>query len=178
MKPWKTLSKDIIFERKPFFQISQQKIELPNGKVIDDFFQVHLRTFASIVPVMEDGRVLVLRNYKHGPGRVVLSVPAGFIEPGEAPMDGAKRELLEETGMVSDDWTALGTYVDNGNQQGCTGHYFLAKDCRRVQAPDSGDHEEMQIETMSVEELDAALKANEFGVVHQAANWAFARMYL
>ena len=178
MTPWTVLSKEIIFARKPYFEISQQRIKLPNGNEIDDFYQVHQRSFASIVPVLEDGRILTIRSYKHGPGRVALSVPAGFIEPGEEPLAGAQRELLEETGMQSDDWQSLGTFVDNGNQKGCTGHYFLARGCRKVQEPDAGDHEDMELLYMSIDEVDAALKANDFGVVHQAANWAFARMYL
>lgn len=178
MKPWKTLKKDIIFEVPPFFRISKQAVELPDGKVIDDFYQVHLRTFASIVPVLEDGRVVLLRHYKHGPGRVVLGVPAGFVDPGEAPLAGAQRELLEETGLVSDNWTSLGTYVDNGNQRGCEGHYFLARGCRKVQAADAGDLEEMEAVYMTPDQVDAAIARNDFGVIHQAANWAFARMHL
>lgn len=178
MIPWKTLKTEYIFEQLPFLRVSRQMVELPGGKIVDDFYQVHLRTFATVVPVQEDGKIRVLRHYKHGPGRVVLGLPAGFVDPGEAPLAGAQRELLEETGLVSEDWTPLGTYVDNGNQRGCQGHYFLARGCRQVQEPDAGDLEEMQQLTMTPGELDAALKANDFGVVHQAANWAFARMYL
>ena len=178
LEPWKTLKTDVVFEVKPYFEIQKQVVALPGGKIVDDFYQVHLRTFASIVPVMEDGRVLVLRHYKHGPGRVVLGVPAGFVDPGEAPLDGAKRELLEETGLVSDDWVSLGSYVDNGNQRGCRGHYFLARGCRKVQAADAGDLEEMQAVLMTPDEVDAAIRGGEFGVIHQAANWAFARMEL
>lgn len=178
MQCWKTLSKDVIFEKKPFFRISKQAVELPDGRVIDDFFQVHLRSFATVVPVMEDGRVQVIRSYKHGPGRVVLGFPAGFVDDGEAPLEGAKRELLEETGLVSEDWTSLGTFVDNGNQRGCEGHYFLARGCRQVAQPDAGDDEEMDLFTMSAQEIDTALQGGQFGVVHQAANWAFSRPYL
>ena len=178
LKPWKELSREIVFDAAPYVQVSRQVVELPNGKVLDDFFQVHQQSFATIVPVLEDGRVQVMRNYKHGPRRVVLSVPAGFIEPGEDPLEGARRELLEETGLVSENWTSLGSYVDNGNREGCHGHYFLARGCRRVAAPDAGDHEEMELFTLSVAEMDAALREGQFGVVHQAANWAFARPYL
>ncbi len=178
MEPWKTLKTDVIFEVQPYFEIQKQMVELPGGKIVDDFYQVHLRTFASIVPVMEDGRVLLLRHYKHGPGRVVLGVPAGFVDPGETALEGAQRELLEETGLVSDNWTSLGSYVDNGNQRGCQGHYFLATGCRIQQAADAGDLEEMEPVYMTPAEVDAAIKAGEFGVVHQAANWAFARMHL
>jgi ADP-ribose pyrophosphatase len=178
MTPWKQLSQRYIFERLPFIRVAQQTVELPDGKILKDFYQVHLRSFATVVPVMEDGTILTLRHYKHGPGRVCLGLPAGFIDPGEAPIDGAKRELLEETGAVSDDWVSLGHYVDNGNQRGCNGHYFLARGCRIIQDADSGDHEEMTQHCMPPEALDEALKSGEFGVVHQAANWAFARMYL
>ncbi|MGB0439340.1 MAG: hypothetical protein ACPGFC_04455 [Paracoccaceae bacterium] len=54
----------------------------------------------------------------------------------------------------------------------------MARGCRQVQAPDSGDLEDMTIHYMTPDDLDAELKAGAFGVVHQAANWAFARMYL
>ncbi len=178
MTPWKTLSLTYVFEALPRVRVSRQVVELPDGQVIDDFYQVHLRSFATVVPILEDGRVVLLRHYKHGPGRVCLGVPAGFVDEGEAPVDGARRELLEETGLVSDAWTELGSYVDNGNQRGCHGTYFLATGCRQVQAPDDGDLEEMEILYRTPEEVDALLRDGAFGVVHQAANWAFARMEL
>lgn len=178
MDPWKVLKKTVVFEAPPFVSISKQQIALPDGRQIDDFYQVHLRPFAIVVPILEDGRVLTTRQYKHGPGRVCLSFPGGFVDPGETAQAGAARELLEETGYQAQTWVSLGTYVDNGNQQGCRGHYFLATGCKQIQDPDGKDLEEMQQELHSIDQLDKTLWDGHFAITHTAAAWAFARLKL
>ncbi len=176
MDHWKVLNKTTVFEAPPFVRVSKQQIALPDGRQIDDFYQIHLRPFAIVVPVLEDGRVLTIRQYKHGPGRVCLSFPGGFVDPGESAQEGAARELLEETGYQAQSWVSLGAYVDNGNQLGCQGHYFLATGCRQVQEPDGQDLEEMVQELHSMDTLDDTLWAGDFAITHSAAAWAFARM--
>ncbi len=157
-------------------QVSCETVELPNGQVVDDFYNVDLRNFALIIPVMEDGRVLLLRQYKHGPRRVSVTFPAGFVEEGEPALDAAQRELLEETGCVARTWQPLGSFVDNGNQQGSTGHYFLAHGCRRIQEPESGDLEEMQEEFWTMDEIDKGLLSGAFAISHNVSGWGLARI--
>ncbi len=178
MDPWKILKEKTVFEAAPYVRVVQQAVALPDGRTVDDFYQVHLNSFALIVPVLKDGRILVIRSYRHGAGKVVLSFPAGFVDEGEQPDAAARRELMEETGHRSGALVSLGSYVDNGNQRGSEGHFFLSKDCEWERAPDAGDLEEMSVETRTVEELDAALDRGDFGIVHSAAAWAFARRHL
>ena len=177
MKPWKTLSRRRIFEAEPFVSVSVEEVELPDGQVVSDFYQVDLRSFVIVVPVMDDGRVLMLRQYKHGPRRESLTFPAGFIEAGEAPAEAVKRELLEETGCIAQDWISMGSFVDNGNQRGCEGHYFLARDCVRVQEPQSGDLEEMVEELLPPEEVDRAAREGDFAITHTVAAWGLAKLF-
>lgn len=178
MQSWKTRSRKQVFEAAPYVRVSVETVELPDGAVVDDFFQVDLLPFALIVPVMDDGQILTLRQYKHGPRRISPTFPAGFVEVGEPPLAAAQRELLEETGCVSDDWQPMGSFVDNGNQRGSEGHYFLARSCQRVQDPASGDLEEMVEEYWTPGDLDAALRDGEFAITHQVAAWGLARLYL
>ncbi len=178
MPPWKTLSRRLAFSAEPYVSIFVETVELPGGQVIDDFYQVDLRSFAMIVPVMDDGRLLMLRQYKHGPRRDSITFPAGFIDPGEDPLDAAKRELLEETGCAAATWQPMGHFVDNGNQRGCHGHFFLATGCHRVQPPASGDLEEMQEELHTPADLDAAIRAGDFAITHMVAAWGLARLYM
>ena len=79
MKKWQTLREEIVFSAPPFLDVSKQSVALPDGKIIDDFFQVYLRSFVIMVPVTREGKVLVLKHYKHGPGLVSLTFPAGLI---------------------------------------------------------------------------------------------------
>jgi ADP-ribose pyrophosphatase len=178
MEPWKTLGSEIVFDAAPFVRVSKQRVALPDGGVIEDFYQVHLRPFSLTVPITEDGRVLILRAYKHGPGRVCLTFPGGFIDPGETPENAARRELLEEAGYAGTEIVPLGSFTDNGNQKGCTGHYFLVRGCRGVQPPSAGDHEEMALELHDPAALDGFLRDGTLAITHDAAAWAFARLHM
>ncbi len=176
MKPWKTLQQRIVFEANPFLTVLKERVVLPNGVEIDDFYKVHLRRFVVVVPLLPDGRILTIRQYKHGLGRVSLTFPAGFQEEGEPPQDAAERELLEETGLQAGSIVHLGEFVDNGNQRGCIGNYFVARDCVQKQVPDSGDFEEMKITALQVDDIDQALSNGDIGIIHHASVWAMARV--
>ena len=74
----------------------------------------------AIVPLFDDGAVLLERQFRYPHGREFIEIPAGKLEPGEPHLDTAKRELLEETGYVAAEWTRLGVihtavaYTDEG----------------------------------------------------------------
>lgn len=175
---WKTLNEDTVFEVQPYLKVVRQKVQIDDERVIDDFYQVHLRPFVIGVPFLENGKVLIMRQYKHGVGRTSLTFPGGFVDPGEAPIKACERELLEEAGVEAADTQLLGTFTDNGNQRGCIGSYFVQTGCKHIQEPDSGDLEEMVQLEMSVDEIDEALFAGEIAITHHAAAWSMARLYL
>ncbi len=74
----------------------------------------------AIVPLFEDGKLLLERQYRYPHRREFIEVPAGKLEPGEPHLETAKRELLEETGYAAAEWTRLGVihtaiaYTDEG----------------------------------------------------------------
>ncbi len=84
----------------------------------DGFHHIVLPEYAVVVPVTTDGRFVMIREFKQGPGEVCLNAPAGGLNPGESPLDAARRELLEETGYAADDWHALGDFALDGST-GC-----------------------------------------------------------
>jgi len=63
-----------------------------------------------MIPLLDDGRVVLERQYRYPLGRSLIEFPAGKIDPGEALLECARRELLEETGYVASDWTYLGGF--------------------------------------------------------------------
>jgi ADP-ribose pyrophosphatase len=178
MPDWQTRSRDVVFEAAPFVRVVRETVEVAPGKIIDDFYQVELRPFALIVPVLPDGRIMTLTGYRHGPRRSCLALPGGFIDPGEDPEQAARRELTEETGLIAGNLINLGHYVDNGNQRGCLGHYFLAPDCLPYVGFSPDLTENFTLAAMTPAALDAALDRGEFGIIHHVAGWLLARRHL
>ena len=82
---------------------------LPNGREATREVVRH-NGAVCVVPLTEEGEVLMVRQYRYPFARVLLEVPAGKIDPGEAPEDCAKRELSEETGATAETLTYLGDY--------------------------------------------------------------------
>lgn len=174
---WKVLKDETVFEHAPFLRIRREQVEVRPGQVIDDFYKIDLRPFALVIPFLENGNVLVIRQYKHGPGAEMLGFPAGYIDPGEPPEQAATRELMEETGLQTGPLIPMGGYVDNGNQGGSTGHYFAALNCRKVAPPAPGDLEDFSYEELSPDQIEAAIKNGGFSVIHHVAAWGLWRMY-
>lgn len=163
LQPWKTQDQQTILAAPPWLTVFRERVHLPSGRVIDDFYRVVLPDFAVVVPFTADGQVVVVRGYKHGLGRINLSPPAGLVDPGETPLAAAQRELLEETGYASDDWRFIGAYVVDGNRQCGTMHLFLARNARCIRPPQADDMEELLVEVVSRERLLQALQSGEIG---------------
>jgi ADP-ribose pyrophosphatase len=164
---WKVLSEQVLFEAPPFLHVSAQSIELPGGRVIDAYYQVRMPDVAAVFAETDDGRILLLRSYRHGARRTCYGFPGGHLTPGEDPLAAARRELLEETGCAADTWALLGDFITNANHRCQTMYFFRATGCRRVAAPNSGDLEDSEIVSLDRDAVLAAVRAGEFPFVSQ-----------
>lgn len=88
-------------------KVHRDRVRLPDGSEGTREYIRHPGAVA-VVPLFDDGRVLLERQFRYPHGREFIEVPAGKLEPGEPPLETAKRELLEETGYTAEDWTRLG----------------------------------------------------------------------
>ncbi len=165
LRPWVVRHEKTLLTGAPFIEVSAQSVELPDGRTVDDFYQIRMPDYACILPETGDGRLLLLRSYRHGPRRVCLTFPGGQLASGELPLDAAKRELLEETGHVADAWRHLGSFVTQANQRCQTAHFFAAGSCREVQAPDSGDLEEQELVMLTRAEAVDAFHRGSFAII-------------
>jgi ADP-ribose pyrophosphatase len=178
MKPWRILAKRVVLERPPWLTVGEQDVELPDGTVINGFSWIATRSFAIVVPILDGGRTILLRSFKLGVGSVSLSVPAGYLEDGEEPLAGAKRELLEETGHEASKWVALGRFVVDGNYGSGHMHAFLAKGARKAREPESGDHEEQELVIVPFAEALSKLRSGEVAQQSTAAALGLAAIAL
>lgn len=178
IRSWRTLARRVLLDRSPWFTVGSEDVELPDGRVLRDFNWISMREFAIVVALTDDRSTILVRSYKHGPRVTSLSLPAGYLEDGEEPLVGAKRELLEETGYDAEEWVPLGRYVVDGNYGYGAMHAFIAKGAHRVGQPESGDHEEQELLAMSFSEAIAKLRAGEVAQLSTAAALGLAALAL
>ena len=88
-------------------KVHSDEVTLPDGSRGRREYVRHPGAVA-IVPLFEDGRLLLERQFRYPHGREFIEVPAGKLEPGEPHLETARRELLEETGYTAAEWTRLG----------------------------------------------------------------------
>ena len=166
---WRTLDRETVFAGGPVKEVAIEHVQLPDGRTIPDYYVVRLPDYVLVYAEMNDGTVPILRQYKHGLGRVCLAFPGGALEEGEAPLVAAQRELLEETGCEADDWTSLGSFVTNANQRCNVVHMFRATRCRRASQPASGDLEDTAIEFVHPASLVHPAGLHEIGLASHVA---------
>lgn len=100
---WKTLSQKYLIE-KPWLTARVDKVELPTGAIIDEYYVLEYPDWVNTIAITKDGMFVFVRQYRYAIGKTVNELCAGVIEKGEDPMAAARRELMEETGFGGGNW--------------------------------------------------------------------------
>jgi len=93
--------------RGHFLDVRRDEVRLPDGKLAAREYVVHPGA-VMIVPLLDDDRLVVERQFRYPMGRVMREFPAGKLDAGEPPLHCAVRELLEETGYRAREWARAG----------------------------------------------------------------------
>ena len=142
-----------------FLHAKRDTVRLPDGKSATREYIVHPGAVL-MVPVLDDGRLVVERQFRYPIGRVLLEFPAGKIDPGETPEQTALREMIEETGYEAAALTPLCVLHPVVSYSTETIRCFVARGLRHVGA--NLDHGEfLEIHMMRLDEMLAALDRGE-----------------
>ncbi len=101
-----TVSSQLVYQGD-FLHVKHDVVQLPNGKNAVREHIIHPGAVV-IIPILDNGDVLLERQYRYPLGQVFIEFPAGKLDAGEAPLDCGKRELLEETGYTAREWAYAG----------------------------------------------------------------------
>ncbi|MBO4632584.1 MAG: NUDIX hydrolase [Lentisphaeria bacterium] len=139
---WKLLSREYLFRRPPWLTVRHDRLELPNGNIIPEYYVLEYPDWVNVIPITEEGKFVMVTQYRHGIGRVLTEIPAGALEKNDSsPLAGARRELLEETGYGGGEWIELMRISGNAATTSNITHCFLARGVHPVGEPhfDSGE---------------------------------------
>lgn len=163
MQPWTVLDEKYLFRRK-WLAVREERLRLPGGAEIEAYHVLESPDWTAVVCLTEAGQVVMVEQYRRAVDRASLELPAGVLEDGEAPLAGARRELLEETGYAADDWVELGRWAPEPGRHTNTAHLFFARRARRVAGQQLDESEELVVRLL--DPADAVGLAETGGVVH------------
>jgi len=145
--------------RKLRFEVN--RVALPMG--VEGTFGLIRHPGASLaVPVLDDGRVVVLRQYRFAVATRLLEFPAGTLDPGESPLATMQRELQEEAGYSANRWDPLGAMLPCPGYSDEVIHLFLARELSLLsERPPGDDDEDLEVVLLEPGQLDAALAAGD-----------------
>jgi ADP-ribose pyrophosphatase len=145
------------------FRLSKERLTLPNG-VTAELEIIRHPGAAAIVPLLDDHRVVMIKQYRHAVGQFIWEVPAGTLNPGESPIECARRELPEEVGYRAHSFRALGEIFPVPGYSDEHIHIFVATGL----IPDRQNLDEDEVLDVKPIPLEEALEMVKRGEVRDA----------
>ena len=169
IKPWKTLESHQTFKDK-FLSLRTDRSEREDGHVVPTYHVLEFTEWVTMIPITDEGNVVLIREYRHAGGVVLLGIPGGVMDPGETDKEAAgRRELQEETGYTAREMIPVGSCYPNPAIQDNQIHYFLATGCTKTHDQSLDPNEEIEVLEMPYEEFLAYENLDAQHGLHAAA---------
>jgi 8-oxo-dGTP pyrophosphatase MutT (NUDIX family) len=148
-------------QRCGIFALDRVRFEPPEGGEPRPFHVLDMPEWINVIALTDDGQVPMVRQYRYGTESLTLEIPGGMCDPGEDPLEAARRELKEETGYESDDWSPLGWVHPNPSIQNNRCHTFLARGAKKTSEPDPDPNERIVQELVPLDEIADRIAGGE-----------------
>ncbi len=152
------------------FRIQSELAMSPRTNKVGTFYTIDTRDWVNVIPVTPEGRIVMIKQYRHGSKEVTLEIPGGLVDE-EDPGMAAQRELLEETGYAGDRVELLGFVNPNPAIFNNLCHTYLIENAREVAEKSLDPNEDIEVVLMPVEELPAIIA--DGGINHSLVIVAF-----
>ncbi len=152
---WEILSSDELYSH-PYFRFRKDRCALPDDRIMPAYYVMEFTDWVNVVPLTDDGKIVLVNQYRHAARQRFYEFPGGTLEPGgsdETPEGAARRELLEETGFEATHMNYLGLHYPNPGLQDNRMHVFLGTGCRHVAAPKLDSYEDLEVELVDVQDF-------------------------
>ncbi|MEH1840319.1 MAG: NUDIX hydrolase [Nostoc sp.] len=164
LKKWKILKSKMVLDH-PWCQVRQDEIELPNGKIIDDYFVSIKPDVAMVLPITSNREIIFVRQYRHAVSKFFLELPAGNFDPTKESAEvAAIRELTEETGYIPQKFRKIATLYDKPSKDTNKIHLFLADNVSKVGEQELDITEEIEVILIPIESVLDKIAQGEISV--------------
>lgn len=158
---WELLSSEYI-HKAPWFTARKDTCKKPDGKIVNDYYVFVFPEWVTCLPVTENGKVLMVRQYRHALGEVCNELPGGCVDEKDADFEAAvRREMLEETGYIFDEVHYLGKISSNPSTNTNLMHMFVATGGAKVQQQNLDANEEIEVFEATFNELKQLIEENK-----------------
>jgi len=172
---WKTYDSEEVFST-PWMSIYHNQFELPNGKK-GNYFYMHTNGSAMTIPVMDDGKILLVKQYRYLMDKASIEIPCGGIKDGQKDSDAALSELIEETGYECKKLKKVGKFLPyNGlSDEFCS--VFIARILHHVGSnPD--ETEQIEVIFLTPREIDGMIAKGKIVDGMTIAGWLIGKRHI
>lgn len=158
---WKVLKSTEMF-KAGFFRLRVDECELPDGRIAPRYYVLEFPNWVNVIPVTDDGQMILVRQYRHAGDDIYLEIPGGSADShDENPADTAARELREETGYTARELVDCGWHSPNPAMQNNKLYTYLALGCAKTDEQDLDPYEDLEVLTLSIDEVYKRLEQGE-----------------
>ncbi len=177
LKPWKQLKSEYILDNR-WIKLSKREFLLPNGNLIPDYYIVEKPDIVLIVPITSDGRTMIMREFERGVQAIGYKFPAGRVNDKESPMNAARREFLEETGLSIGNLAPIGVLDADPGWLTTKVHVFIAEVFNEISDPKPDPEELFETEWVSFNNFGNKIIQGEVHNIFVVAAYHLAEKYL
>ncbi len=158
----------------PWLTVKEEKIELPNRKIIPHYFVLEYPDWVNTIAITKDKKFVMIKQYRHAIGLTNFELCGGCVDKGETPLQAAQRELLEETGYGKGIWRQNLRLSSNPSTNNNWVYNFIAEDVELVSKPHLDEGEDLSAHLMTEADIKNLLNDGKIiQSVHACALWKY-----
>lgn len=176
--PWKVRSSTYLLQT-PYMNLRRDACDLPGGGHIPDYHVVEENDYGMVVALTDANELVMVRQYKHGIGKVMLEIPAGFFDEADAdPAAGCLREFREETGYAVRWYELLGSHVRHPTRNTNRGYLLVATGAHPATGQALDPAEDIEVVLLPLPAVFERVRSGEIDAVGTIASVFVAHDYL